>query len=85
MDNREYWFRPKYIGYGTGLPLNWKGWVHLAVLLGGVLASKYFIQHYLPHRDWGLAAMASLVLFVVPMIVLAAYKTEGGWHWHWGD
>jgi hypothetical protein len=78
-----YWFRPKYFGYGTGLPLNWKGWLHLAVLIAGVSGGLYLIRRFLPHGDWNVAEAIGFVAFVFPMIVIAARKTEGGWHWRW--
>ena len=80
MDN-YYWFRQKYWGYGTGLPLNWKGWAHLFVLLAGVLGGIYLIQHGLPARDRATALIVLAVFFVGPMVLLAWRKTEGGWRW----
>lgn len=79
----DYWYRPKYLGYGAGLPLNWKGWLHLAVLAAGTGGGLYLIRRYLPLTDWGAAEAIGFLGFVVPMLVLAARKTEGGWHWRW--
>jgi hypothetical protein len=77
----DYWFRQKAFGYGIGLPLNWKGWMYFAVLFAGVFGARYLTQHFVPRHDWGLAAIAVLGFFIVPMIWLAWCKTEGGWRW----
>ena len=29
-----YWFEPKKLGYGAGLPVAWQGWVLLAFYTG---------------------------------------------------
>ena len=71
----RYWFRPKTFGYGAGVPRNWKGWAYLVVLFGGIAGGNYLIQHYLPRSDWSMAFIAGAVLFVLPMVALAMYKT----------
>ncbi|MGN6515863.1 MAG: hypothetical protein ACTHLR_08480 [Rhizomicrobium sp.] len=70
-----YWFRPRRFGYGAGMPSNWKGWALLVVLVGGIFGGKYVIQLFLPRADWGLALIGGTVFFILPMVVLAMYKT----------
>jgi hypothetical protein len=50
-DDYPYWFYPKKIGCGWGLPANWKGWVFLGVwfalfllTLGGFIACVLTFQ-----------------------------------------
>ena len=77
MEN-DYWFRQKIFGYGTGLPLNWKGWVHFTVLVVGIAGGNFLIQRYLPPNERAIAMVIGIFVFVVPMIWLAWRKTEGG-------
>jgi hypothetical protein len=77
----EPWFRAKRFGYGAGLPLNWKGWAHLAVFVVVITVGNIAIQKYLPVGGRAPAMAIGAVVFVLPMLWLAARKTEGGWRW----
>jgi hypothetical protein len=77
----EPWFRPKRFGYGAGLPLNWKGWAHLIVFVAVIAIGNVLIQRDLPPSERLTAILIGVVVFVVPMLWLAAAKTEGGWRW----
>ena len=66
------WFRAKRIGYGTGLPIAWQGWVmllvHCAVIIGLALA-------FMSAATW----VKALVLTVAALLPMPLYraKTEG--------
>ena len=72
------WFRAKRIGYGSGLPLKWQGWVlllaHMAAIIGValLLAEKPLLMVFLV-----------LIVACAPMPIYAA-RTEGGWKWRNG-
>ena len=38
--SKSYWFRPKAYGYGL-VPISWKGWVAIVVLMAFLLLSFY--------------------------------------------
>jgi hypothetical protein len=70
------WFRPKRIGYGSGLPIAWQGWVLMishAMLIAG-------IAHLLLQRHVIVGAVLMIVAVVAPLPVYRA-RTKGGWHW----
>ncbi len=80
----EYWFKPKRYGYGA-TPVTWQGWVFtvatalamVAVSLGLRLTAKSL---------WTLAALLvfdGLAIFV--LVIVSRRKTDGEWHWRWGD
>ena len=73
------WFAPKRFGYGAGLPIAWQGW---AVLLGftAVVATTGLLLA--PHHPALFAAL--VVLFTIPLIIVSAQHTRGGWRWRWG-
>ena len=79
FNDSKPWFRPKSFGLGSGLPIAWQGWLllglHVALTLGVALLL----------RDKPLALVAAaLTLAVLPMPIYAA-RTQGGWHWRWGN
>ena len=79
FNDAKPWFRPKMFGYGAGLPIAWQGWVLVAVhlaLIGGIT---------LLLRDRPLALIvATMTVALLPLPIYAA-RTEGGWHWRWGN
>ena len=77
----EPWFRAKRFGYGAGWPLNWKGWLHLFAFVAVVVTGGLLVQNDLPSDERLTAIAIGVVVFVVPMLWLAAVKTEGGWRW----
>lgn len=80
MTNENDWFAPKRFGYGASLPIAWQGW---AVLLGYLAATVIAAVLCLPtHIGLLLALVAILTL---PLIVVSARHTRGGWKWRWGD
>ncbi|MGV1681638.1 hypothetical protein [Sphingopyxis sp. NJF-3] len=78
LDDRP-WFRAKSHGYGTGLPIAWQGWVMLAMHIA-LIAGVTMLLHGHPVVVVILVVLAALA----PMPLYRA-RTEGGWHWRWGD
>lgn len=75
------WFLPKRFGYGAGLPIAWQGWALLAGYLAVMLALGATL---LPHNHPWL--FTTLVLIAtVPLLIVSAHHTRGGWRWRWGD
>ncbi|HXR95482.1 MAG TPA: hypothetical protein VN718_06370 [Rhizomicrobium sp.] len=80
----RYWFRQKHYGFGA-TPNTWQGWafviVSTACLVALVMAPDFTRDDGL--RFWLIAL--GLPLVVVPGVLIAHAKTEGGWRWHWGS
>lgn len=72
----KYWFKPKEVGYGSGLPRSWEGWA----LTAAYIAAMVFCASNMR----GLAAGVLFVLATAAYIWLVHAKTEGGWRWRWG-
>jgi hypothetical protein len=80
----RYWFRQKRFGYGA-TPNTWQGWVFtiMGVLLISLLA---FGADFV--RDNGqrvLLIAIGMPLVLVPFVLVAHAKTEGGWRWRAGN
>ena len=73
------WFAPKRYGYGAGLPIAWQGWTLFA---GYGLA--LFVAIIVAERSQ-LACLAIIASATALLLIVAARKTEGGWHWRWGS
>ena len=80
----KYWFRQKTFGYGA-TPNTWQGWVLTfaccAGIFGVVLAGPVI-------RDNGLRAVwmvGGMALVLIPTLIIAYRKTEGGWRWRNGQ
>ena len=73
-----YWFAPKAYGLGA-VPATWQGWLATAlfVLVAGIIAN---IAQY--RSEVWLWLLAPLTL---AFIGLCWAKTDGGWHWRWGN
>lgn len=74
----KYWFAPKRIGIGAGLPIAWQGWVMLTAHIG-LIAGLGLLLGDRPAVFVPIAIIAALA-----PIRLYAAKTKGGWHWRWG-
>lgn len=74
-----YWFAPKKLGYGAGLPIAWQGWAllisYMAVLLGAGLLLESGGQIGL------VAFIAITVIATILLLLIARRRTEGGWKW----
>ena len=57
--------------------MTWQGWVltlgYAALLMGEM--------RLMPHDVWRIVIAVALTL---SFCVIAARKTDGGWHWRWG-
>lgn len=82
MSNAKHgwWFAPKRFGYGAGLPIAWQGWA----LLLGFIAVVSVLKLALADRHPALV-VALAVIAAIPVIVLSARHTRGGWRWRWGE
>ena len=79
-----YWFRQKKFGYGA-TPTRWQGW--LLIIASAVAAIAVIIAANLQGDDANrfLLIAIGLPLIVVPTVLIARAKTEGGWRWRWGE
>jgi hypothetical protein len=80
----EYWFKPKTYGYGA-TPITWQGWaVTLATVLA-MVAGSLFLR--LETRSfWGLVGLLAFDAVAIGfLIVVSRRKTNGEWHWRWGQ
>lgn len=73
------WFAPKRFGYGAGLPIAWQGWA----LIGGYAAVLISIMAFLAPQAPTVAAIVAIVLSI-PVMLVTARHTRGGWKWRWG-
>lgn len=72
------WFAPKRVGYGSGLPISWQGWVVLLVYLAiAIGASRLF-------ADKPIALVAILLPATLVLVMITSRTTRGGWHWRSG-
>lgn len=75
----EDWFEPKRFGYGAGLPIAWQGWALLAGYVGAVAVAGIAM----PRRPVLFVALA--LILTIPLLIVSARHTRGGWRWRWGD
>ena len=79
----KYWFRQKKFGYGA-TPNSWQGWL---VIIASALAAIALIIAADFQRDNAarfLLIVIGLPVIVIPTVLIARAKTEGGWRWRWG-
>ncbi len=75
----EDWFSPKRFGLGAGLPIAWQGWA----LLGGYIATVTIAALLLIERH-PLLFVALTIVLTIPLVIISAQHTRGGWKWRWG-
>lgn len=73
-----YWFRPKRYGFGA-TPATWQGWLAVLLMIVPAALLANLAQHGRP------AFLVLLVPLVLGYLWLVAVKTDGGWHWRWGE
>lgn len=79
----KYWFRQKTFGYGAA-PNTWQGWVFTFVLLI-VIAALALIADFIRDNSLRLAwLVGGLAAVMIPSLIVAHRKTEGGWRWRGG-
>ncbi|MBB6503537.1 hypothetical protein F4693_000490 [Sphingomonas endophytica] len=59
------------------MPITWQGWALLALFFAIVTLANIFL-------DQG-ARTAAILTAAVLLAVFAAFKTNGGWRWRWGE
>ncbi len=79
MTEDDAWFAPKRFGYGASWPVRWQGWA----LIVGFAVAALLLRIVLADRQ-PLLFVASLVLASIPVLIMSARHTRGGWHWRWG-
>ena len=79
MNDEDVWFEPKWFGYGSGWPVRWQGWAVVATYLVAVTVAALTLAER--HRTLFFLAM---LLMSVPLMVVSARHTRGGWRWRWG-
>lgn len=78
MSNGD-WFAPKRFGYGAGMPIAWQGWAVIAVHLAACVAAFLLL---VPRHI--VVFMAVIAIATVPLMIVTAQHTRGGWKWRWG-
>lgn len=78
-DRDDSWFAPKKVGYGSGLPIAWQGWVTILLYVAAAAIAALLWETgdevYVP---------AGIVLFAAATLAflwIAKAKTRGGWKW----
>lgn len=79
MSDNDAWFAPKRYGYGAGLPIAWQGWLVLGLFAGALAGAAMLL---LPARP--MVFMATALILAIPLTVICARHTRGGWRWRWG-
>lgn len=72
-----YWFAPKLFGFGA-TPVTWQGWALTLAFAAAVMLDVRLLDPELPKILVGVTLTATF-------ITIAARKTDGGWHWRWGQ
>ena len=73
------WFRPKRVGYGSGMPCSWQGWLILTVYMTIVTGGSILLA------DKPLAVIAFIAPLTILFLIICAKTTVGGWRWRRGE
>jgi hypothetical protein len=78
----RYWFRQKQFGYGA-TPDTWQGW--LLTIAGALLVSAltFGADFVRDDRERLILIAVGLPLVLIPFVLIAHVKTDGGWRWKW--
>ncbi len=79
------WFRAKRFGYGAGPPLCWQGWALMLAPIPVAFAIGYLAAQTYGEFIFAPAIVISVAVLLIPVMIVARAKTEGGWRWRWGD
>jgi hypothetical protein len=71
------WFAPKRLGYGSGLPIAWQGWLVIGVYLAVVTLASLFLGV--------VPKIVCIVIATAVLVTICAKKTDGGWRWRDGS
>ena len=82
----QYWFKPKRYGYGV-TPTSWEGWAVTLGVVALVVVSVITMNVLVGRSDFAAwmiwAAAVAAVTF--GFVRVAKGRTEGEWHWRWGE
>jgi hypothetical protein len=78
----RYWFRQKRLGYGA-TPNTWQGWVFTIASALAVAALAFGADFVRDNTMRFLMIAAGMPLVLIPVVLIAHAKTEGGWRWRW--
>jgi uncharacterized membrane protein len=79
----KFWFRQKTFGYGA-TPNSWQGWLVIIASAIAVIAVIIAADFQRDNATRFLLIAIGLPLVVIPTVLIARAKTEGGWRWRWG-
>jgi hypothetical protein len=71
------WFAPKRLGFGSGLPIAWQGWLVIGVYLAVVTLASLFLGV--------VPKVAGIVIATALLVIICAKTTDGGWRWRDGS
>jgi len=80
----RYWFRQKQFGYGA-TPNTWQGWIFTisgTLLIAALALGADFVRD---NRVRLVIIAVGLPMVLIPFILVAHAKTEGGWRWRWSQ
>jgi hypothetical protein len=78
----RYWFRQKRLGYGA-TPNTWQGWV-FSIAGALLIAALAFGADFIRDNTIRLVVVTlGMPVVIVPFVLIAHAKTEGGWRWRW--
>lgn len=83
---KQYWFKPKKLGYGM-YPCTWQGWLVTLILIGLIFLSAYMNGFFTTPegeltRNQILRYVGSVLFLVILFLVRFKDKTEGGIRWN---
>lgn len=81
--DKNAWFEPKRYGYGSGLPLNWRGWLTLGAVIFVIVGFAYIVPR--TEGTTSIIAVVGLLAALVLLLRITARRTRGGWRWRWGE
>ena len=80
----RYWFRPKRYGYGA-TPVTWEGWLATLAFTVIVAGSVILVTARPPTLATWLFWVALAGGGTWWFVRLARQRTDGDWHWRWGE
>ncbi len=84
MTDDDAWFAPKRFGYGSSWPVAWQGWVAYGAYCVAVTALVWFAEARLTGPQQALTIAFGVLVLTALLVIVAAFKTRGGWRWRWG-
>jgi hypothetical protein len=79
----RYWFRQKQFGYGA-TPNTWQGWLFTIAGVVGMAAVIFGADAVRDNTQRLLLVAIGVPVVLIPFVLIAHAKTEGGWRWKWG-